>query len=113
MPRGVLWQLKFWLEREVGDGEHIRIWRDKWLPIPRIYKVVTLERCISQVSMVRDLIDSESKEWKADLICQHFLAQDVDAILSIPVSANGARDKMVWVENKNGRFSVRSAYKLA
>lgn len=28
------------------------------------------------------------------------------------MSVNGARDKIVLAENKNGRFSVRSAYKV-
>ena len=26
---------------------------------------------------------------------------------------SGAQDKIVWAENKNGRFSVRSTYKVA
>ncbi|KAK9985942.1 hypothetical protein SO802_030893 [Lithocarpus litseifolius] len=103
--RGLRWQ--------VGNGEHIRIWKDKWLPTPKTYKVVTPERGNTQVTMVCDLIDNESKEWKVDVVRQNFLAQDVEAILSIPLSVNGARDKIVWAENKNGRFSVRSAYKVA
>ena len=41
------------------------------------------------------------------------MPQDVDEILSIPLSANRARDGLVWVETKKGKFSVRSAYKMA
>ena len=63
--------------------------------------------------MAHDLIDNKSKEWKVDVVRQKFLAQDVEAIPSIPLSVNGARDKIVLAENKNGRFSVRSAYKVA
>ncbi|XP_075636907.1 uncharacterized protein LOC142609178 [Castanea sativa] len=62
--------------------------------------------------MVRDLIDAESKEWKVDVVRQNFLSQDVEAILSIPLCVNGAWDKLVLAENKNGRFSVKSAYKV-
>ncbi|KAK9986188.1 hypothetical protein SO802_031139 [Lithocarpus litseifolius] len=101
--KGLRWQ--------VGNGENIRIWRDKWLPTPKTYKVVTPEKSNTRLTMVCDLIDNESKEWKVDVVRQNFLAQDVDAILSIPLSVNGASDKIVWAENRNGRFSVRSAYK--
>ena len=63
--------------------------------------------------MVSDLIDAQSNKWKIDVVHQNFLSQDVEAILSIPLCASGARDKIVWAEDKNGRFSVRSAYKMA
>ncbi|KAK7823976.1 putative ribonuclease h protein [Quercus suber] len=52
-------------------------------------------------------------EWRADLIRQNFMPQDVEAILSIPHSANGARDRLIWARTKNGKFSMRSAYKMA
>ncbi|KAL0004817.1 hypothetical protein SO802_012378 [Lithocarpus litseifolius] len=52
-------------------------------------------------------------EWRADLICQNFMPQDVDATLSIPLSAHRARDKLILAGTKNGKFSVRSAYKMA
>ena len=58
--RGLRWQ--------VGNGENIRIWRDKWLPTPKTYKVVTLERGNILLTMVCDLIDNESKEWKVDVV---------------------------------------------
>lgn len=95
--RGMRWQ--------VGNGEHINIWRDKRLPTSKTYKVVTPERGNTPVTMACDLIDNESKEWKVDMVHQNFLAQDVKVILSIPLSANGACDKIVRAKNKNGRFS--------
>ena len=72
----------------MGNGENIRLWKDKWLPTPKTYKVVTPERENSQVTMVCELIDTESKEWKLDVVHQNFLSQDVEAILSIPLCAS-------------------------
>ncbi|KAK9998773.1 hypothetical protein SO802_018376 [Lithocarpus litseifolius] len=66
-----------------------------------------------QAVRVCDLIDETRKEWKEDLIRQCFLPQDVEAILSIPLSAHGGRDRMIWAATKNGKFTVQSAYKLA
>ena len=91
----------------------IKIWRDKWIPSPSTYKVITLEITLEQIQWVNDLIDEDSKEWKRALVCQSFLPQDIDAILSIPLSVTEVRDRVIWAENKNGRFMVRSAYRLA
>ena len=30
-----------------------------------------------------------------------------------PLSVTGARDRVIWAENKNGRFTIKSAYRLA
>ena len=38
---------------------------------------------------------------------------DVEAILSIPISAKLPGDRVIWAETSNGGFSVRSAYKVA
>lgn len=58
------------------------------------------------------LINSETKEWKVDLMKQWFIPQDVEAILSIPLSAHGAWDRLIWTGSRNGKFSVHSAYRL-
>ncbi|KAL4627161.1 hypothetical protein ACB092_05G147900 [Castanea dentata] len=78
----------------------------------RVYKAKYFPNC--------DFVDAElggqpSYAWRSIHAAQalNFLAQDVEAILSIPLSVNGARDKIEWVENRNVRFSVRSAYKVA
>ena len=68
---------------------------------------------LRQVQWVSDLIDEDSKEWKWDLVSQCFLPQDTDVILSIPLSVTGARDRVIWDENKNERFTVKNAYILA
>lgn len=66
VKKGVRWQ--------VGDGEQIQVWKDKWLHSPSTYKVVTVERTGLQVAWVYDLIDGDKMEWKENLICQCFLS---------------------------------------
>ena len=36
-----------------------------------------------------------------------------EAILSIPLSTNDTNDRLVWAENRSGKFNVKSAYALA
>ena len=101
------------MEKHLGDGEKIEVWKDKWLQKPNTNRVVTPENTSQQVARVCNLIDGNKKEWKEDLIRHYFLPQDVEATLSIPLSTHRGRDRMIWLETKNGKFSVRSAYKLA
>ena len=105
VKRGLRWQ--------VGDGRHIRVWQDQWLPTRSTYKVVSPERPGNQVRMVSELLREGSMEWDIELVKRLFLPQDVEAILSTPLSVSAAADRMVWVEDKKGRFSVKSAYRLA
>ncbi|XP_075664485.1 uncharacterized protein LOC142634090 [Castanea sativa] len=46
-------------------------------------------------------------------LCDELTRMDVEDILSIPLSAQGGIDRMIWLETKNGKFIVRSAYELA
>ena len=103
--RGMRWQ--------VGNGERIHIWRDRWVPCPSTYKIITPEKQLPQGQWVKNLLKRDSNEWDVPLVRQTFLSQDADAILSIPLSASGAQDRMVWSENKSGKFTIRSAYRLA
>ena len=75
--------------------------------------MVTPERPGTHVNMVRDLLKEGGKEWDIELVKGLFLPQDMDAILSIPMSDLVAKDRLVWVEDKKGRFTVSSTYKLA
>ncbi|KAL4607916.1 hypothetical protein ACB092_09G209800, partial [Castanea dentata] len=100
VKRGIRWQ--------VGDGENIQIWKDKWLQNPSTYRVVTPECTSLQGGRVCDLIDGDRMEWMEGLIRQNFLPEDVKAILSILLSTHGGRDCVIWTGNKNGKFTVRS-----
>ncbi|XP_050246522.1 uncharacterized protein LOC126694332 [Quercus robur] len=63
--------------------------------------------------MVCELLKEGSKERDIELVRRLFLPQDVEAILSTPISDLVAIDRMVWAEDKKGRFTVKSAYRLA
>ena len=52
----------------VGNGQKIRIWSDKWLPIPSTFKVISPLKLLGCEALVFDLINSDNGEWRTDLI---------------------------------------------
>ena len=75
--------------------------------------MVSPEQPGNQIKMVYELLKEGSKEWDIELLRRLFLPQDVEAILSTPINDLVAIDRMIWVEDKKGRFTVKSAYRLA
>ena len=60
--------------------------------------------------MVSSLIDEETRRWKMDRIRRHFVSFEAETILNILLNYNMPEDKIIWVGNKRGIFSVKSAY---
>ena len=56
------------------------------------------------------LIDETAHEWDRGLIRENFSRDDADAILRIPLSRSDVPDKIVWLPNKDGLYSVKSEY---
>ena len=97
----------------MGNGHSIMIWKDKSVPSPSTYKVVSPVSSLLVDSRVAALIDEENGVWKNELVRQVFLPHEAELICSIALSANLPANKQVWASTHNGIFSVRSAYKLA
>ena len=97
----------------VGNGKLIHIWDDKWLPTPSTYKVISPPNDIPQFPMVSSLINPTTKWWNVDLIRATFLPFEAETILKIPLSRTLLEDKIIWIGNRRGEFSVKSAYHIA
>ena len=54
IQRGMRWQ--------VGDGNKIRVWHDKWIPRPYTYKVITIEKTQFSNALVCELINQATNE---------------------------------------------------
>ena len=63
--------------------------------------------------MVSALIDQDTKRWQKDILDKIFLGFEVENILSIPIPHYPQEDQLIWVGNKKGIFTVKSAYFLA
>ena len=97
----------------VGNGNSIHVWGDKLLPTSSTYKVVSPRQILHANTRVSELISQDSGAWKHQVLDVIFLPHEAELIKSIPLSAQLPEDKLIWAGNNNGKFSVKSAYRLA
>ncbi|KAL3516654.1 hypothetical protein ACH5RR_023556 [Cinchona calisaya] len=61
----------------VGVGRNIQIWKDRWIPRPKEFKIITPPPNNTAIRTVEDLIDWENGGWRAELLEQLFCNEDV------------------------------------
>ncbi|XP_050211354.1 uncharacterized protein LOC126661543 [Mercurialis annua] len=61
--------------------------------------------------MVEQLLDIDGTGWDVDLVKDVFEEEDVQQILSVPVSNRDVSDRWWWKFEPKGKFSVKSFYK--
>ncbi|XP_023912636.1 uncharacterized protein LOC112024225 [Quercus suber] len=95
----------------IGDGSNIDVWKDPWvpwiegfIPTPRVatYNLLPI--------LVSHLIATDMHCWKSSLIHELFDPSSAQAILSMPVLVTPTPDKLIWIPESKGCFSVKSAY---
>ncbi|XP_023880426.1 uncharacterized protein LOC111992797 [Quercus suber] len=97
----------------VGNGLLIHIWEGKWLPTPSTYKVISPPCPILDYPMVSSLIDPVTRWCKIEMAHALFFPFEANVILQIPLCHNLPEDKLIWMGNKRGDFSIKSAYFVA
>ena len=100
------------LRWRVGTRTGINVWNDAWLPCPSTFKVITPVRVLDIGATVDSLIDENLMCWNVNLLKEVFLPRDMKVIQQIPLSLRRPCDKLIWTGTSNGKFSVRSAYRL-
>jgi len=61
---------------------------------------------------VNSLIEDTTKRWNEQIIRQVFSPYIASSILHTPLFSQVQHDRLIWKAEKNGRYSVRSAYRL-
>ncbi|KAK9950635.1 hypothetical protein M0R45_006113 [Rubus argutus] len=103
LQKGIRWRIQ--------NGNEVHIWGDRWLPRPWTFQVMS-PVSLHPLSKVSELISSTGV-WNHDLIQASFLPNDVDCILSIPLVKGMGNDTVIWHYRKDGKYSVKSGYRLA
>ena len=87
------------------------IYKDNWIPQPITFKPISLPTLPSETT-VSELITNDNR-WKEALLYEHFMQEDADAIMNIPLPRNHSKDQVIWHYDKNGEYSVKSGYQIA
>ncbi|KAL4610617.1 hypothetical protein ACB092_08G063900 [Castanea dentata] len=96
----------------VGNGFSIKVLRDRWIPNHLTNSIHATNNGMKDL-LVSNLIDQDLHWWRSDYIMTLFQREDAEAICKIPLSKRYVVDSIVSIHNKNGRFIVKSAYKVA
>ncbi|KAK6119555.1 hypothetical protein DH2020_046722 [Rehmannia glutinosa] len=95
-----------WCKQTVKASRGIRdIW-NYWMKM-RINESKKLKIC----EQGEELILESRVEWNIELVKRIFSKEDNEKILQMPISQEGSRGRLVWHWEKNGNFSVKSAYR--
>lgn len=99
------------LRWRVGDGKNIKIWGQRWVPIPSTFCIQSPVSLLDKEAKVCELMKGNG-EWDDLLIKRIFNKEEAEVISSIPLSRMVVEDKIVWSYDEKGQFSVKSAYIL-
>ena len=61
--------------------------------------------------LVKDLFLPLEKKWNEPKLNELSDAESMEMILKIPIPAHDRPDKIIWVSEAKGNFTVKSAYK--
>ncbi|KAL3516731.1 hypothetical protein ACH5RR_023633 [Cinchona calisaya] len=96
--------------KRVGNSDSIFIWKDKWLPKPRSFKICIPPNQLPPSAKVIELIYLETQKWNEELVKDIFWEEEANIILSILLSSRLTSNQWVWHYSKNGKFSMKSCY---
>lgn len=96
----------------VGNDHKVYIWRDKWIPKVTPPKIQSPIKILESNAKVQELIDSDTRTWRADMLKDIFSREEVDLIAQIPISLGNSSDTLIWRDTSNGQFAVKSGYHL-
>ncbi|KAG5537109.1 hypothetical protein RHGRI_024523 [Rhododendron griersonianum] len=102
--------LKEGLRWNVGNGDSIDFWRDRWIPNLPGEKVQSIPSHHGQWAKVSEFIDSNTHNWDMDKLLNVISSEEARAISRIPISYSNGVDKIIWVHTSSGNYSVKSGY---
>ncbi|KAL4291122.1 hypothetical protein GQ457_14G012230 [Hibiscus cannabinus] len=92
----------------IGNGNGVMIWENKWIPTLPSFKISSPRPTGSNFYLVKQLINESS--WNIPLLQTLFSEEEVKAICQIPLSFHHCADSLVWHPSKNRDYIVKLGY---
>jgi hypothetical protein len=102
--------LELGLIKRIGNGSSTNIWLDRWIPGVHGLKPICMKPGAT-ASFVAELIEVESGAWDDDALHANLLLPNALDVKRIPRGFSD-EDTWTWSEEKNGLYSVCSAYRI-
>ncbi|KAM6566616.1 hypothetical protein CsatA_025744 [Cannabis sativa] len=103
--------VKVGVRKSIGNGDNVSILLDPWLPDPSNPFVLSDHPGLVN-QKVSSLLSMQSKSWDLEIINDLLDERDKNLVLSIQLSLHATADKWCWIEETNGLYTVKSAYRL-
>ncbi|XP_074303811.1 uncharacterized protein LOC141638297 [Silene latifolia] len=100
------------LRRRIGDGNDTKIWGHAWIPGTQTGRVISPCRQGSEELVVAALMTADGRGWDEGKLELHLLPFEKERVCNIRLSSNRPRDMWYWGREKDGIYTVRSAYKM-
>ncbi|XP_059446585.1 uncharacterized protein LOC132178149 [Corylus avellana] len=89
---------------QIGNGNNVRIWRDKWLPIPSTYKIQSPSAVLNEEARVSELLEQDLQWWNISLLKQIFNEEEIQDGLRI--NETEREGTKVWKQPLEGWVKV-------
>ncbi|WJX23235.1 hypothetical protein P8452_12461 [Trifolium repens] len=100
----IVWQL--------GDGNHINFWLDKWAPCGSSLMLDATQQLVDTTLTVKDVLTING-HWNIDFIKSHLPPAKANQVLALPAPMdNDGPDSVGWKGTSTRHFTVQSAYEL-
>ncbi|XP_058723913.1 uncharacterized protein LOC131595539 [Vicia villosa] len=104
--------LKLGSRWSIGDGSNIKVMYDPWLREKGRWFINGPQVQGTYDLYVKDFLLPYIKQWNVGKINQIFDNEGAEVILRVPLVEDVVEDKLIWQEEHNGEYSVKSGYKL-
>ncbi|XP_074313616.1 uncharacterized protein LOC141648798 [Silene latifolia] len=100
------------LRRRIGDGNDTKVWGHAWIPGTQTGRVIS--PCVqgNEGMVVAELLTADGRGWDEGKLELHLLPFERERVCNIRLSSNRPRDMWYWGREKDGIYTVRSAYKM-
>jgi hypothetical protein len=94
----------------IGNGQHIKVMGEPWLRAEDGRWITSPQTQGVYNLTIQQLMIPNSKQWNVEKLNSLFLKEEVKKILAVPLLHMVEEDKLIWSEERDGSYSVRSGY---